>query len=106
MVVASAVAAGLLVVDADVVIPVGVHVALVAVAEWGPFEDGLAGTGRLIDTGASLQGGRASVAILAVAVVPAVVVPVAGLGVGFHFGLAKHGWNFIDLLKADGSGSH
>ena len=105
MAVASAVAAGLLVVDADVVIPVGVHEALVAVAEGGPFEDGLAGTGGLIDTGASLQGGRAVVLIVAVAVVPAVVVPVA-LGVGFHFGLAKHGWDFIDLLKADGSGSH
>ena len=106
MAVASAVAAGFLIIDADVMIPVGMHEALVAVAEGSPFEDGLAGTGRLIDTGASLQGGRASVTILTVAVVPAVVIPVAGLSVGCHFGLAELVRNCSNLLKVDGSGSH
>ena len=111
MAVASAVFAGLLIIDADVVVPVGVHESLVAVAKRGSFQDGLASTGRLIDTWASLEGGRAIVLVVAVAIVPAFVMPVAVavrvvLGIDSHFGLAKLGWNCSDLLKVDCSGGY
>ena len=108
MAVASAVFAGLLIIDADVVVPVGVHESLVAVAKRGSLQDGLASTGRLIDTWASLEGGRAIVLVVAVAIVPAFVMPVAvAVRVGYsHFGLAKLGWNCSDLLKVDCSGGY
>ena len=112
MAVASAVGASLLVIDADVVVPVGVHESLVAVAKRGSLQDGLASTRGLIDTWASLEGGRAIVLVVAVAIVPAFVMPVAAvigvvvLGFDSHFGLAKLGWNCSNLLKVDGSGGY
>ena len=110
MAIASAVFAGLLIIDADVVVPVGVHESVVAVAKRGSLQDGLASTGRLIDTWASLEGGRAIVLVVAVAIVPAFVMPVAAfrvvLGIDSHFGLAKLGWNCSDLLKVDCSGGY
>ena len=102
IIIASAVGASVLVIDADVVVPVSVHEALVAVAERGSVKDGLAGTGRLIHAGTSLQGGRATVVIVAVAI----VIPVAGLSVGFNFCLAELGWYCSNLLKVDGSGGY
>ena len=88
MAVASTVVAGLSVIDTDVVIPVRVHLALVAVAEGSPVQDRLTGTWKLIHAGASLQGGRATVLVFAVAI----VVTVAGLSVGSDLGLAELGW--------------
>ena len=102
MAVASAVVAGLSVIDTDVVIPVRVHLALVAVAEGGPVQDGLTGAWKLIHAGASLQGRRATVPVFAVAI----VVPVAGLGVGSDCSLAKLGWHCSDLLNVHGIGSY
>ena len=102
IIIASAVCAGMTVIDTNVVVPVSVHEALVAVAEGGPIKDGLAGTRRLIHTGASLQGGRATVVVVTVAI----VIPVASLSVGFNFGLAELGWYCSNLLKVDGSGGY
>ena len=100
MAVASAVGASLLVIDADVVVPVGVHESVVAVAERGSVKDLLAGAGGLQHSWASLKSGWAAVSIAAV-VVPIAVIAISAPVFGC-FGLTELLRSCIDFLEDDG----
>ena len=94
------------VIDADVVVPVGVHPAVVAVAERTSTEGLLARAWHLHDTGALVQDGRAVVLVVVVAAVVALVRgrdPVLGLGLNLSE-LAFNGRDgcSADLLHKDG----
>ena len=104
-----------LAVHAEVVVPVGVHEAVVAVAERSGTDGLLAGTRGLKDTRASLKGGRAPVVIIRVAAAVAVVVAVTitafsidfDASVNLRFLLSENllNWLFEEVLDADGGGS-
>ena len=96
-----------LVIDADVVVPVSVHEAVVAVAERSGADSIFAGAGWLQHAWASLKGGRAPVVVVIAAVATVFVLPFAlSFCLGFSLGLGELDLaiGLCDLLKVERRG--